>query len=68
MEYRIGEIIDVREKELHSVQVVENTSCYGCYFMYYCKHHDHKSITRQYGECSEMERKDAKNIIFKCIN
>lgn len=65
MEYQIGEKVYVRKKHTVELVVEEHEGCDGCYFMYKCKHENHRSITLEYGECSCLERKDGKNIIFK---
>ena len=64
MEYQIGENIKINRKNSATLVVVEHESCYGCYFMYKCKHDNRSSIKQEYGECSCLERKDGKNIIF----
>ena len=65
MEYQIGEEITINKKACVVVKVVEHTDCEGCYFMCKCKHDNRKTIKMEYGECSCLERKDGKNVIFQ---
>lgn len=64
MEYQIGEIVKINRKNSVTLVVVEHESCNGCYFMYKCKHDNRTAIKQEYGECSCMDRKDGKNVIF----
>lgn len=65
MEYQIGEKIIVSKKHTVELVVEEHEGCEGCYWMCKCKHENHKTIIMEYGECSCMERKDGRNIIFR---
>lgn len=68
MEKQIGQEIIIDKRHKVKLVVVEHTTCYGCFFIYKCKTENGEDIKKNYGECSCMERKDGKNIIFKPVS
>ena len=68
MELQIGQTIELNKRHNVTLKVCEHKNCDGCFFIYKCKTESRNSIKNKYGECSCMERKDGKNIIFKPIS
>lgn len=69
MEFPIGTTfeIDGSTKKM-TIQITEHEHCDGCFFIALCKMASRAFAGRsKYGECSCLERKDGKNIIFKPI-
>ena len=68
MELQIGQTIEINKRHNIKVKVCEHKNCDGCFFIYKCKTEPRNRIKNQYGECSCLERKDGKNIIFKPVS
>lgn len=68
MEYQIGQQIEINGRHNMKLVVCEHKNCDGCFFIYKCKAEDRNTVKSVYGECSCMERKDEKNIIFKPVS
>lgn len=68
MEYQIGQEIEVNGRHKMKLVVCEHKNCDGCFFIYKCKTEERNSVKSIYGECSCLERKDEKNIIFKPVS
>ncbi len=68
MELQIGQKINVNGRHNITVKVCEHKNCDGCFFIYKCKNESRDGIKSLYGECSCLERKDGKNVIFLPIS
>jgi len=68
MEYQIGQEITIDARHNIRLSVCEHRNCDGCFFIYKCKTESRDDVRKTYGECSCMERKDGKNIIFLPIS
>ena len=64
MEHQIGQEITINARHNIKVVVCEHRNCDGCFFIYKCKTDNREDVKNAYGECSCLERKDGKNIIF----
>lgn len=68
MEYQIGQILEINGRHKIKLVVCEHENCDNCFFIYKCKIESRNAIKYTYGDCSCLERKDGKNIIFKPIS
>lgn len=68
MEYQIGQEITIDARHNIKVAVCEHRNCDGCFFIYKCKTDNREDVKNTYGECSCLERKDGRNIIFLPIS
>ena len=68
MEHQIGQEIMIAGRHNIWLLVCEHRNCDGCFFIYECKTGNRERVKREYGDCSSLDRKDGKNIIFLPIS